>query len=51
MFNPSFSNVFVEARVEDLRRAARPAGSRRRHSVAGALATVVTRTPIWSRQS
>lgn len=51
MFQPSFSHLLVEARVEDLHRAARNAGSRRRHPAATALATVVTRTPIWSRQS
>lgn len=51
MFNPSFSNLIAEARAEDLRRAARKAGRSRRHSAAAARATVVTRTPTWSRQS
>jgi hypothetical protein len=51
MFNPSFSNLLVEARVADLHQAARKAGSRRRHSAPAALGTVVTRTPTWSRQS
>lgn len=51
MFSPSFSHLLVEARVEELHRAARNAGGHRRHSAASALATVVTRTSIRSRQS
>jgi hypothetical protein len=51
MFTPSFSNLLVEARVEELHRAARNAGSRRRHPAATALATGLTRTRTWSRQS
>jgi hypothetical protein len=51
MFNPSFSNLLVEARVEELHRAARTGGSRRHPSAAAALAAVVTRTRIWSRQA
>jgi hypothetical protein len=57
MFSPSFSNVLVEARVEQLHRAARNGGRGRRrsgtarHSAPTAFATVVTRTATWSRQS
>jgi hypothetical protein len=51
MFSTSFSNLLVEARVEELHRAARKAGTRRRHSAAAALGTVVTRTATWSRRS
>ena len=54
MFNPSFSSLFIEARVADLHRAAgNGTRSRRRTRTAtrGAFARVVTRTPTWSRQS
>lgn len=51
MFNASFSNLLVDAHVEELHRAARNTGTRRRPSAVAALATVVTRTPIRTRQS
>ena len=54
MFNPSFSNLFIEARVADLHRAAgNGTRSRRRTRTAtrAAFASVVTRTSTGSRQS
>jgi hypothetical protein len=57
MFNPCFSNLLVEARVEELHRAAGngPSKGRRfgteRRSAARALATVLTRTATWGRRS
>jgi len=43
MFNPSFSNLLIEARVEDLHRAASGGRRSRRDSV--------TRTAFWGRRS
>ena len=52
MFNPSFSSLFIEARVADLYRSAGNGGrSRTGAARRSAFATFVTRTATWSRQS
>jgi hypothetical protein len=51
MFNPSFSDLFIEARVEELRRAAQNTSSSSRRSATAAFATLFTRTRTRSRQS